>query len=237
VTPVLPILALLSSSWLGITLGEPYSAVFARMGDPVVATHDNRSAKFVYLTDRENAFLTVITEHGRVSGLRLWSLPTATPSTTDPFGIRLNEDAQKLLDARGKPSRSAADADGPFDAYQSGDVLWLYYLNGNGTVRAITLAATEDSVAAMPEQPLPALHAGASPADAIVVDAPSRGDSQRWEGMFFAVHPCANDGTWRVGKRTTQMQEGSAYDAVTATCSTGGAAQTLFFRRVPAGPP
>jgi hypothetical protein len=236
VTSVFSILALLSTSWLGVTLGEPYAAVFAHMGDPVIATHDNRSAKFVYLTERENAFVTVITEHGRVSGVRLWSLPTATPATADPYGIRLNEDAQKLLDARGKPSRSAADSDGPFDAYQDGDVLWLYYLNGNSTIRAITLAATEASLEAMPEQPLPALHGGTSFGDAIVADVPSRDDMHRWEGMFFAVHPCTNEGTWHLTKRLAQTQDGVTYDAVTATCSAGGLTQTLYFRRVPAGP-
>jgi hypothetical protein len=228
---MLTILALISTSWLGITLGEPYSAVYARMGDPVIASHDERSEKFVYLIDHENAFLTVITEHGRVSGLRLWSLPAATPSTADPFGIRLNEDAQKLLDARGKPSRSAADADGPFDAYENGDVLWLYHLNGNNTIRTVTLAATQASIAAMPEQPLPALHTGASRADAIVVGAPSAADAERWEGMFFAVHSCTGGGTWRVAERATQTQDGSTYDAVTASCSGGGPAQLLYFKQ------
>lgn len=200
------------------------------MGDPVATAKDAHTTKFVYLTEHENAFVTVITEHGRVSGVRLWALPTAMPKTADPFGIALNQEAGKLLEARGKPSRIASDADGPFDAFQDGEVLWLYHLNGNQTVRDITVSATESSIEDLPEQPLPTLHSGSSPADAIVPDAARGDDAKRWEQMFFAVHPCGRNGTWREEKRATQPQDGNAYDVVTVSCSAGGAAQTLYFK-------
>jgi hypothetical protein len=227
---MLSLLALTATSWLGITLGEPYSAVHTRMGDPVIAAKDPNLQKFVYLTEHENAFITVLTERGRVSGVRLWSLPTATPKTTDPFGIALNEDAAKLLQARGKPSRSAADSDGPFDAYQSADVLWLYHLNANQTVRTITLSATQSVIEDLPEQPLPQLHTGTSPSDAIVMNTDSAADAKRWEDMYAAIRPCANDGKWSAEKRLTQTAAGGEYDAVTLTCSSGGGAQTLYFK-------
>lgn len=227
---MLPLLALAATTWLGITLGEPYSAVYARMGDPVIAAKDPNLQKFVYLTEHENAFVTVLTERGRVSGVRLWSLPTAAPKTADPFGISLNEDVDKLLQSRGKPSRTAADSDGPFDAYQSGDVLWLYHLNANQTVRTITVSATQSSIDDLPEQTLPQLHTGTSPADAVVMNAASPDDAKRWEDMYLAIRPCADQGKWRAGKRLTQTLSGAAYDAVTVTCSSGGESQTLYFK-------
>lgn len=223
-------LALVSTSWLGVTLGEPYSAVFSRMGDPVVASHDANAAKFVYLTEHGNAFVTIVTERGHVSGIRLWALPTAAPKTADPFGIVLNEDADVLVQKRGKPSRTANDADGPFDAYQDGDVLWLYHINGNNTVHTITVSTTESDIEDLPEQPLPALHNGSSPQDAIVMDAGSPGSAKRWEGMFLAVHPCGGNGTLRETRRTTQMQDGRSYDVVTTSCSSDGTNATLYFR-------
>lgn len=226
---MLPLLALLSTSWLGITLGEPYAAVHDRMGDPVVSTKAADVTKFVYLTAHENAFLTVMTERGRVSGIRLWALPTATPQTADPAGIRIDEDVDKLLSVKGKPSRTAADADGPFDAYQNGDVLWLYHLNGNQTVRTITLSASDASMEDLPEVPLPQLHAGTSPADAVVMSA-SAGGAARWESMFFAVRPCGSNGTWRQTKRTSETIGGVAYDAVSVACSSGNASQTRYFK-------
>ena len=200
------------------------------MGDPVVATHDANAAKFVYLTEHANAFVTVVTERGRVSGIRLWALPTATPKTADPFGIALNEDAAAVLQKRGKPSRTANDADGPFDSYQDGDVLWLYHLNGNGTVHTITVSTTESNIEDLQEQPLPTLHNGTSPADAIVMDVTSPDDAKRWEGMFLAVHPCVGNGTLRESKRATQTQDGTAYDVVTASCSSNGSDATLYFK-------
>ena len=200
------------------------------MGDPVVATHDAKAAKFVYLAEHANAFVTVVTEHGRVSGIRLWALPTATPKTADPFGIALNEDAAAVLQKRGKPSRTANDADGPFDSYQDGDVLWLYHLNGNGTVHTITLSTTESNIEDLQEQPLPTLHNGTSAADAIVMDVTLPDDAKRWEGMFLAVHPCSGNGTLRESKRATQTQDGTTYDVVTASCSSDGSDATLYFK-------
>ncbi len=227
---MLSLLAIAATSWLGITLGEPYSAVYARMGDPVIAAKDPHLTKFVYLTEHENAFVTVLTERGRVSGLRLWSLPTAQPKTADPFGIALNEESGKVQQVRGKPSRSASDSDGPFDAYQSGDVLWLYHLNGNQTVRTITVSATESAIEDLPEQPLPQLHTGTTPADAIVMNTSSPQDAKRWEEMYVAIRPCANEGNWSTDNRTTQVQNGAPYDVLNLRCSSGGAAATLYFR-------
>lgn len=222
-------LALVSTSWLGVTLGEPYSAVFSRMGDPVIATHDATVSKFVYLTENENAFVTVVTERGRVSGVRLWALPTATPKTTDPAGIALNQDAGTLLQKRGKPSRTASDSDGPFDSYQDGDVLWLYHLNGNNTVRNITLSTTESAIEDLSQQALPALHAGTSPADAIVMNVGSGDDAKKWESMFLAVHPCDGNGTMKESNRQTQTLNGVSYDVVTASCSAASDV-TLYFK-------
>lgn len=234
---MIPLLALAATSWLGITLGEPYSAVYARMGDPVIAAKDPNLQKFVYLTEHENAFVTVLTERGLVSGVRLWALPTAVPKTADPFGISLNEDADKLLQSRGKPSRTAADSDGPFDAYQNGDVLWLYHLNANQTVRTITVSATQAAIDDLPQQTLPQLHTGTSPLDAIVMSAASADDTKRWEDMYLAIRPCADQGKWRADKRAKQTVGAVAYDAVTVTCSSGDASQTLYFRSAASSAP
>ena len=231
---MLPLLALVSTSWLGVTLGEPYAAVYARMGDPVIATKDPHVTKFVYLTEHENAFVTVVTERGRVSGVRLWSLPTAQPKTADPFGVTLNEEIGKVLQTRGKPTRMASDSDGPFDAYQGGDVLWLYHINGNQTVRTITVSTTESAIEDLSEQPLPDLHTGDSRADAVVMDVSSPDDAKQWENMYLAIRPCGTDGKWHVDKRAAQTQDGASYDALSVSCSSGGATQTLYFELAPA---
>jgi hypothetical protein len=200
------------------------------MGDPVATAQETNTKKFVYLTEHENAFVTVVTQHGRVSGVRLWALPTAAPKTADPFGIALNQDADVLTQKRGKPSRTSTDADGPFDAYQSGDVLWLYHLNGNQTIHTITVSTTQSAIEDLSDQALPALHSGTSPADAIVMDASKGDDAKRWEGMFLAVHPCQSSGSWREQKRQSVTADGASYDAVTVSCSSGGSTQTLYFR-------
>lgn len=226
---MIPLLALASTSWLGITLGEPYKAVYSRMGDPIVASHDNLISKFVYLTENENAFVTVLVENGSVYGVRLWALPTAAPQTADPYGVALNADTDALLQRRGKPTRTGTDSDGLYDAYQDGNVLWLYHLNANQTVHTITLSEPESTIQKLPSQPLPALHTGASAADAVVIDAARPDDTKRWEGMFLAVHPCGSSGTLREQRRETVTQDGRAYDALTVECSTGGTLQTLYF--------
>jgi hypothetical protein len=228
---MISLLALVSASWLGVTLSEPYADVFTRIGDPVVATHDATLNKFVYLTDHGNAFVTVVTERGRVSAIRLWALPTATPQTVDPFGIALNADASAVLQKRGSPTRAATDADGPFDAYQNGDVLWLYHVNANKTVSTITLSTTEAAIRDLPEQPLPALHDGTSPAQAVRMDVSSSGDAARWESMFLAVHPCNGGGKLHEDSRSTQTQDGRAYDVIKASCSSGGTTTALYFTR------
>lgn len=229
---MLPLLALVSTSWLGVTLGEPYSAVYARLGDPIIAAKDPHVTKFVYLTEHGNAFVTVVTERGRVSGVRLWSLPTAQPKTADPFGVTLNEEIGSVLQTRGKPTRIASDSDGPFDAYQNGDVLWLYHINGNQTVRTITVSTTESAIEDLSQQPLPDLHTGASLADAVVMDVSSPGDAKQWENMYLAIRPCGGNGKWHEEQRVTQTQGGASYDAVTVSCSSGGASQTLYFKRL-----
>lgn len=226
---MLSLLALLSTSWLGIALGEPYNAVYARMGDPLITTQDANVAKFVYLIEHDTAFVTVLTQHGRVSGVRLWSLPTGTPKTADPFGIALNDDTDKLLQERGKPMRTSGDSDGPYYAYQNGDVLWVYHINGNQTIRTITVAATESAIDDLSEQTVPAVHTGSSPSDAIVMNTASAADAEHWENLYLAVRPCANSGTWHASKRVAQTQNGASYDAVTASCSTGGATETVYF--------
>jgi hypothetical protein len=80
---------------------------------------------------------------------------------------------------------------------------------------------------------LPQLHTGTSPADAIVMDAHSPDDAKRWEDMYVAIRPCASGGNWREEKRTTQTESGTPYDAVTVSCSAGGAMQTFYFRSAP----
>jgi hypothetical protein len=62
------------------------------------------------------------------------------------------------------------------------------------------------------------------------MNAASPDDAKRWEDMYLAIRPCADQGKWRAGKRLTQTLSGAAYDAVTVTCSSGGESQTLYFK-------
>jgi hypothetical protein len=211
-------------SWLGVTLGEPVTAVSARMGDPIAVGKDPKLAKFVYLVEHGNAFLTVLSERGYVSGVRLWSVTGAPGKTLDPFGIALGEQADALTGKRGKPTRSGSDIDGPFDAYQNGDVLWLYHIRGNQSVASITLSTTESAIEDLPEAPLPAVHTGASAADAIVVVQPDAKDVARWEQMYLAIHPCGANGVWKSNKTERQGKT----DVLSATCS-DGPARTFYF--------
>ena len=141
-----------------------------------------------------------------VSGIRLWALPSATPATADPFGITLGAEESKLIGARGKPSRAGSDIDGPFDSYQSGDVLWMYHINALQTVANVTVSTTEQDIEDLPEQRLPAVHAGNSSADALTIVTPTKADAERWERLYFAVHPCQSDGTWNVKKTQRQRR-------------------------------
>lgn len=195
------------------------------MGDPIAIGSDTKLSKFVYLTDDGTAFLTVLAERGNVSGVRLWSVSIAPGKTRDPFGIALGEDAGKLLAKRGKPTRTAGDIDGPFDAYQNGDTLWVYHIRGNQSVSSITLSTTEAAIEDLPERPIPATHGGTSAADAIRIVQPTGADVNRWETMYLAVHPCNGTGTWHIEK----LDHASAVDAVAASCSGSGERRVFYF--------
>jgi hypothetical protein len=214
------------TSWLGVTLGEPLSAVAARMGDPLAVAKDPQLTKFVYLTEDTNAFVTILSEHGIVSGVRLWSVTTLSGKTTDPFGIALNDAVDKVVAKRGKPAREAEDIDGPFDAYQDRDVLWLYHIKGDQSVTSITLSTTDNALADLPQQPLPAVHTGQSAADAVRVVQPNAGDAKRWEEMFLAIRPCGDNGKWLI--RKTERQ--GSVDVVTASCNLGGLSRDFYFQ-------
>lgn len=212
------------TSWLGVTLGEPVSAVASRMGDPLVVSKDDTLTKFVYLTDNDNAFVTVLSEHGIVTGVRLWSV-TNIAKTQDPFGVALGDAKDKVAAKRGQPTRESADIDGPFEAYQAGDVLWLYHIKGDQSVASITLSTTDNAIADLPQQQLPAVHLGRSAEDAVRVIQPNAGDVSRWEQMFLAIRPCGDNGTWLV--RRTERQ--GRLDVVTASCNLGGISQAFYF--------
>lgn len=214
-----------ATSWLGVKLGEPVAAVAARMGDPLAVSKDSTLTKFVYLTEDTNAFLTVLSERGIVSGVRLWSVTTAQGKTADPFGIALNDTKDKVLAKRGKPIREAADIDGPFESYQDGDVLWLYHIKADQSVTSITLSTTEAAISGVPAQPLPKVHTGATAADAVRIVQPNAGDASRWEQMFLAIRPCGDNGNWLL--RKTERQ--GTLDVVTASCNLGGLSQAFYF--------
>ncbi len=220
----------LAVSWLGITIGESLASVSTRMGDPVATAHDPQLDKFVYLTEDGNAFVTAIAEHGMVSGIRLWSLTNAAGKTADTFGITLGTSDETLKAKRGKPARTGSDIDGPFEAYQDGDTLWLYHLRGDQSVSSITLSTSESALAESAAQPLPAVHSGRSRADAIRVVQPDSAAVQRFEQMYLAIHPCPGGGTWHIAK--TVRQDG--VDVVSTSCNPSGAAQTWYF--TPEGP-
>lgn len=217
------------TSWLGVTLGEPLSAVYDRMGDPIVATADDKVTTFVYSVDKGRSFVTVLAQHGIVSGVRLWEPPGAQSTLADPKGVMLGNDITALTTDMGTPSRNGQDSEGPYHAYQNGDVLWLYHMNGDATVRSITLATTEAAVAAIPAAPVPAVHAGDSIADAIRVVASSGADGVNWEHLYLAVHPCAKNGRWTMTKQVLQRLGGRSYDELTATCSGDEASRVFYF--------
>jgi hypothetical protein len=215
------------TSWLGVTLGEPLSAVASRLGDPITVSKDPTLTKFVYLTDDTNSFVTVLSEHGIVSGVRLWSVTTQPGKTLDPYGIALGDAVDKLVAKRGKPARESADIDGPFDAYQDRDVLWLYHIKGDQSVTSITLSTTDTALADLPQQPLPPVHSGTSPADAIRVVQPNADDTKRWEQMYLAIRPCGdNNGTWLIRKTARQGN----LEVVSASCNLGGLTRDYYFQ-------
>jgi hypothetical protein len=213
------------TSWLGVTLGEPLSAVAARLGDPLTVAKDPALTKFVYLTENTGAFVTVLSEHGIVTGVRLWSVTTLPGKTLDPFGIALADDKDKLIGKRGKPTREAADIDGPFEAYQDRDVLWLYHIKGDQSITSITLSTTDSAIADLPQQPLPSVHTGESAADAVRIVQPNAADAKRWEQMFLAIRPCRENGNWLI--RKTEQQ--GKLDVVTASCNLGGISKSFYF--------
>jgi hypothetical protein len=229
VTGATPAPAWNHTSWLGVTLGQPLSAVAERMGDPLAVSKDPQLTKFVYLTEDTNAFVTVLSEHGIVTGVRLWSVTTQTGKTYDPFGITLNDPVDKVISKRGKPTRQSEDIDGPFDAYQSPDVLWMYHIKGDQSITSITLSTTDNAIADLPAQPLPAVHSGDSATDAVRVVQPNAGDTKRWEQMFLAIRPCGDNGTWLI--RQTERQ--GKIDVVTASCNLGGASRQFYFAPEP----
>lgn len=195
------------------------------MGDPIAVSKDPTLTKFVYLTEDTNAFVTVLSEHGVVSGVRLWSVTTLPGKTVDPFGITLGDTVDKVVSKRGKPVREAADIDGPFDAYQDGNVLWLYHIKGDQSVTSITLSTTDTALADLPQQPLPNVHSGTSAADAIRIVQPNAADAKRWEQMYLAIRACGDNGTWMI--RKTERQ--GSVDVVTASCNLGGLSRDFYF--------
>lgn len=197
-----------------------------RLGDPLTVSKDPDVTKFVYLTDDANAFLTVLSDHGIVTGVRLWSVTTLAKAQ-DPYGIGLGESKDKVIAKRGTPARESADVDGPFEAYQNQDVLWLYHIKADQSVSSITLATTDAAVAQIPAQQMPDVHSGGSAHSAVRVVQPAS-DVARWEQMYLAIRPCGDNGTWLV--RRTERQ--GSLDVVTASCNFGGISQAFYFQPV-----
>lgn len=217
------------ASWLGLHLGEPLTEVAAAWGDPLVATPGADVSTNVYVTDANRSFVTVLVRRGLVSGIRVWEPPGAASTLRDPAGIALGDSEAAVRKARGAPSRAGSDSDGPYLAYQNANLLWLYHLNGDGSVRTITVAATSAVLDDLPAAPLPPAHGGTSVDDAVVVKQSDGRAGVGWEHLYLAVHPCPGGGRWTMDRQKLVRIYSRFYDDLHAVCSSNGSARDFFF--------
>ena len=202
----------------GVKLGEPMSAVRARLGDPV---HDEDLGKgFLkarYLGDHNHVYLGVTHKNGNVAMVSLTPTPWSNEAAAaDPFGVKFGITEDALVRLRGKPD-STDNGDGANRLLYGTSARWEYVIK-DGKVSMITLIAPPAELAALPATVVPAAHQGASFRDAVVVIASNEIDGVGWEHIYVNDNACTGQGKPAFAGQALSTHGSHAYDIITVTC-------------------
>jgi hypothetical protein len=232
--PVLP-------SFAGVTLGQTAQQLVAERGDPLGDREQSGETVYLYLTPAGNLEQFMHVKAGRVIAVAVSATPPQDPSQTPPattalpsaLGVTLGDPATAVAAIRkDRFVRTDQTPDGPSSIYSDNHGLFYAFLIVNGKVAQITAQMSNNWVAFLgPSNAKPALHDGASFADAIVIKAANEEAGVRAEYAYLALHACdaSGAGKWIAPQQSLVTNGGKNYDKVAARCSVNNSSRDFYF--------
>lgn len=228
--------ALGSTSWLGVTLGEPQAQMFQTQGEAGYGIPAAGRGAISYTIDRGNGLLDVSFRDGYVQsiGLRKGVYSHVLPTVTDPSGIALGASRDDVIAKRGAGSEVKPAKGWPYLAYTDPDgTTWSYYLL-DGVVRDIVVAAPDAALDALPAAAVPDPKGGRSYNDAILNGAAEEPSGAANEAAYVLNLRCSNGGAlFREAQQSLANRDGRTYDILHLQCYQGDETRDLYFDITP----
>ncbi len=214
-----------NATFAGVTLGESATALVAQLGEPAgVADKGDMVGlvTYIYLARDGSAMEDVMLVDGNVMSVTV--LPPAGREA--PAAVGATPAATALGTWYGGPASSIPSGAQPL----SGPDGLLYRIGATGgVIDYMSAELPEATLRALPVAPKATLHGGLSPADAIVIVAPTEGVGVRFEYVYLALSHCGGSGHWHSTGQALLNQNGRDYDRLDAQCTVGGAKRSFFF--------
>ncbi|MHB8391965.1 MAG: hypothetical protein ACYDBH_20710 [Acidobacteriaceae bacterium] len=217
------------TTWQGVTLGEPMSAVVSRLGDPMkVQKGTSVSSYYLYMANHQSTLLMLNVERGRVRGMRLFALSAGAFKLTDGHGIAFGATEQQLTTLNGKPNKVFSSTTHPVDVYVRADGTWSYEFV-RGTVKAIQLDQPIPEFSTLPTVADPVVHGGTSFDDAIIDMADNEDDGVKSEYAYLQFHDCAPGVSWKTQMQSLLNHGKKVYDRLDTICPKSNEKRAFYF--------
>jgi hypothetical protein len=228
-------------SFTGVTLGQTAAQLVAERGDPLGDREQSGESVYLYLTPDGNLEQFIHIKAGRVLAVAVSATPPQEASPTPPpttavpsaLGVTLGDPAAALAAIRkDRLVRTDQTPDGPSSIYSDNHGLFYGFLVVNGKVAQITAQMSNNWMAFLgPSSARPAIHDGASLADAIVIKATNEEAGVRAEYAYLALHACdaSGAGKWIAPQQSLVSSGGKNYDKVSARCSVNNFTRDFYF--------
>jgi hypothetical protein len=231
-------------TWQGITLGEPISAVLARLGTPDTRRRAVMGSTLYEFRALEGDGTLSLTENaGIVIAVRV---TVANPAdlhspVIDPFGVALGDTADRLTELRGVPQRYDDEGGGEFTSYYGmpSDARWAYGLHDD-VVRSIAVIqpyriVRATGVAVAVPTPRPSGAPTPPPPDASSLDraikvTPDDLDADmQFEYTYVRAVPCGTGDSFSPTGETLINAKRRNYSRIDATCRSTGEQRSFYF--------
>ena len=230
--------------WQGVTLGEPVTAVIARLGEPL-SRHKAIMGSYIleYKALGGAGVLSLTDGGGTVTGIRLIAndVSTLRAQVVDPFGVALGDTADRLTELRGLPQRYDDEGGGEFTSYygKQSEVRWTYGLIDNrvvsiGVVAAYRVVRASGAVVSVPT-PRPSNAPTPPPRDASGLDravkvTPDEIDRDpEFEYTYVRAIGCGSSDHWSPVTETIFNAHRRNYSRIEAVCPSTGEKKSFYF--------
>lgn len=239
-----PTTAPATATWQGVTLGEPVSAVTARLGPPASRRKAIMGTYLIeYRTMNGAGTLSLTDGAGVITGIRLIAADPASLRTpvSDPSGITLGDSADRLTELRGQPQRYDDEGGGEFTSYygRPSEVRWTYGLR-NGVVYSIGVVSPyrvvrASGAAVSVPTPRPSNAPTPPPPDASGLDRAVRvtpddiATDPQFVYSFVRAVPCGTGDRFAPLGETIFNAHRKNYSRVDAVCASTGEKRSFYF--------